>query len=146
MTAPAQIDQVESQIARDVARRALLVTPVVALGVGLWRGPDAALAVIAAVALVVANLLASAALLGWAARVHPGAMQAVALGSFLGRIIVITVIGVGVKALDVVDWPVFCIALVVSYFGLLIWELRYVSTSMASPGLKPKPVRGEEKR
>lgn len=144
MTAPApmSIDHVESTIARDVARRALFVTPVLALGLGLWRGPDAALAVVAAIALVVVNLLGSAALLGWAARVSPAALQGVALGSFLGRLIVITLVGIGIKALDVVDWPVFCIVLVVSYFGLLIWEVRYVSTSMASPGLKPKPGRG----
>jgi hypothetical protein len=46
-----------------------------------------------------------------------------------------------VKELDIVDWPVFCITLVVAYFGLLVWETRSVSVSLASPGLKPRPGR-----
>ena len=50
----------------------------------------------------------------------------------------LTVIGVGIKELDVVDWPVFCITLVVSYLGLLFWEMRSISLSLASPGLKPQ--------
>jgi hypothetical protein len=33
------------------------------------------------------------------------------------------------------------IMLIVTHLGLLFWELRYVSGSMAFPGLKPKPVQ-----
>jgi hypothetical protein len=131
------ISHVESRIARDLARRALLVAPFVLLGVGLWRGVDAAAAVAFAVALVVANFLASAALLGAAARRSPHLLMGVALMSFLGRFVILTAIGVGAKELDVVDWPVFCITLIVTYLGLLAWELRAVSFSLASPGLKP---------
>ncbi len=65
----------------------------------------------------------------------------VALMSFLVRLILLTAIGVGIKELDIVDWPVFCITLVVSYLGLLFWEMRSISTSLASPGLKPRPNR-----
>ena len=59
----------------------------------------------------------------------------VALFGFLARLALITAIGVGIKSLNIVDWPVFCITLVVGYFGLLCWELRSVSFSLASPGL-----------
>jgi len=137
--APVAFDQVESKIARDLATKALIAAPVVALAAGLWRGPDAGLAVVAAFAVVILNFLGAAALLGWTARTHPTMLAGVALLSFLGRLILITVIGVGIKELDVVDWPVFCITLIVSYFALLTWELRSVSFSLASPGLKPKP-------
>jgi len=136
--ASVDVDRVESRIARDLAVKATLVAPVVALALGLWRGPDAALAVVVALAIVIVNFVGSAALLGWSARTHPDALAGVAMFSFLGRLILITVIGVGIKALDVVDWPVFCITLVASYFVLLTWELRSVSFSLASPGLKPK--------
>ncbi len=33
------------------------------------------------------------------------------------------------------------ITLIVTHLGLLLWELRYVSASMAYPGLKPKEHR-----
>jgi hypothetical protein len=131
------VDHVESRIARDLARRALLAAPVIMLGVGLWRGVDAAGAVALALALIVANFLVAAAALGWAARTSPNLLMGVALFGFLARLALLTGIGVGIKALDIVDWPVFCITLIVGYFGLLFWELRSVSLSLASPGLKP---------
>jgi len=138
---PPSIERIESQIARDVAKKACIAGPVVILALGLWRGPDAALGAGLAIAIVVANLLGSAAILGWTARHAPHALQGVALLSFLGRLVVITVIGVGIKALGVVDWPVFCFTLLASYFALLFWELRSISLTLAYPGLKPRPGR-----
>lgn len=139
MNAPSipAVDRIESRIALDLSRRALLVAPVAMVGVGLWRGLDAAGAVALALALVVVNLLIAAASLGWAARTNPNVLMGVALFGFLGRLAVLTAIGAGIKALGIVDWPVFCITLVVGYLGLLFWELRSVSLSLASPGLKP---------
>jgi hypothetical protein len=135
-TIPA-VDRIESRIAVDLSRRALLVAPVAMLGVGLWRGVDAAGAVALALAVVVVNLLIAAASLGWAARTSPNLLMGVALFGFIGRLALLTAIGAGIKALGIVDWPVFCITLVVGYLGLLFWELRSVSLSLASPGLKP---------
>ncbi|GDX29587.1 hypothetical protein LBMAG14_00630 [Actinomycetes bacterium] len=133
------VEDVESQIARDLARRAALVTPLVALVIGLWRGPDAALAVVFALGLLVGNFLLSAWILGYVARQNPSLLMGVTLFSFVFRLILITVIGLGIKELDLVDWPVFCITLIIGYFVLLVWEMRSVSFSLASPGLKPKP-------
>lgn len=133
------IDQIESRIAHDLARHALIVAPLAIIGVGLWRGVPAGAAVALALALVVGNFLAAAWVLGFVARTSPDLLMGVALMSFLTRLVLITAIGVGIKELDIVDWPVFCITLVVSYLGLLFWEMRSISLSMASPGLKPKP-------
>jgi hypothetical protein len=121
------IDDIESRVARDLTRKAALAVGPVALVLGLWRGGDAALGVVLAVAVVVGNLLLSAALLGWTARAMPHALTGVALFSFLGRLVMITAVGVGIKELGVTDWPVFCITLLVAYFGLLFWELRSIS-------------------
>jgi hypothetical protein len=135
-TVPA-LDRIESRIALDLARRAVLAAPILMVGVGLWRGFDAAAAVALALALIVANFLVAAAALGWAARTGPNLLMGVALFGFLARLALITAVGVGIKALNIVDWPVFCITLVAGYLGLLFWELRSVSLSLASPGLKP---------
>jgi hypothetical protein len=133
------IDKIESRIAVDLSKKAALAAPVVVIGLGAWRGPDGALGAALAIAIVVANLLLSAAVLGWVARRAPHALTGAALMSFLLRLVVITAVGVGIKALDIVDWPVFCFTLIGSYFALLFWELRSISLSLASPGLKPKP-------
>jgi hypothetical protein len=132
-------EKIERDIAIDLAKKAAIVTPIVVIGVGIWRGPDAALGAFLALALVVVNFFASAAILGWTAKHAPHALAGVAMLSFLGRLLIITIIGAGIKQLDIVDFPVFGITLVVSYLALLFWEMRSISLSLAYPGLKPKP-------
>jgi hypothetical protein len=134
-------ESVELRIALDLARRAAIAAPVLMLAVGLWRGLDAAGAVALAFAIVVVNWVVAALTLGWAARNSPNLLLGVALFGFILRLAVITGVGAGIKALEIVDWPVFCGALLLAYGGLLVWELRYVSFTLASPGLKPKPIK-----
>ena len=137
----AQAEPVELHIALDLARRAAIAAPILMVAVGLWRGLDAAGAVALAVAIVVANWLLAAVTLGWAARNSPNLLLGVALFGFIARLALITSVGAGIKALDIVDWPVFCGTLLLAYGGLLVWELRYVSFTLASPGLKPRRPR-----
>jgi hypothetical protein len=136
---PPSIEKIERDIAVDLAKKAAIVTPIIVIGLGVWRGPDAALGAFLALALIVGNFFASAAILGWTAKHAPHALAGVAMLSFLGRLLVITIIGAGIKQLDIVDFPVFGITLVVSYLALLFWEMRSISLSLAYPGLKPKP-------
>jgi hypothetical protein len=133
------IDQIESRIAHDLARHALYVAPLAIIGVGLWRGVPAGAAVALAFVLVIANFIAAAWVLGWVARTSPDLLMGAAMMSFLIRLVLLSVIGVLIKEADIVDWPVFCVSLVASYLGLLFWEMRSISLSLASPGLKPKP-------
>jgi hypothetical protein len=135
------VDRIELRIAWDLARRAAFVAPIVMLAFGLWRGLDAAGAVALALVVVVGNWLLAATTLGWAARVNPNLLMGVALFGFIARLGLITAVGLGIKELDIIDWPVFCGVLIAGYAGLLVWELRYVSFSLASPGLKPKPEK-----
>ena len=141
MTAPAPStanDRIELTIALDMAKRAAFITPALMLAVGIWRGWDAVGAVALAIGVVVLNWIVAALSLGWAARHNPNLLLGVSLFGFIARLALITGIGVGIKELDIVDWPVFCGALLLAYGVLLVWELRYVSFSLASPGLKPK--------
>jgi hypothetical protein len=137
-------ERIESTIALDLAKKGAIAAPALLVALGLWRGADAGLGGALALAVVLANLLASASILGWTARRAPHALTGVALMSFLGRLAVITLSGAAIKALDVVDWPVFCLTLIGSYFALLFWELRSISLSLAYPGLKPRPGHHEE--
>jgi len=136
---PPSVQKIEREIAVDLAKKAAIITPIVVIAVGVWRGPDAALGAFLALALVVVNFFASAAILGWTAKHAPHALAGVAMLSFLGRLVIITIIGAGIKQLDIVDFRVFGITLVVSYLALLFWEMRSISLTLAYPGLKPKP-------
>jgi hypothetical protein len=133
---------IESSIARDLAKHGAYIAPAVVLGCGLLRGPDAALGAALAIAVVIANFLVNAAALGWAARISTAAIAGAALGGYVVRLAVITLIAVGVKQLSSVDFPVFCVVLVTTHLGLLVWELRSVSLSLAAPGLHPAKKEG----
>jgi hypothetical protein len=64
-------------------------------------------------------------------------LAATVMGSYVIRLALITVAVLLVKDLSWVNLWALCSTLVVSHLGLLIWETRYVSASLAYPGLKP---------
>ena len=127
----------ESAIARDLARRAALVAPLVVLGCGLAWGAAGAVSAAIGLVLVALNFLAAAGALSWAAPQGGSMVMAAVLGGYLLRLIVL--LGI-VLALQQVAWlniPVLVVTLAVTHLALLTWELRYVSFSLAAPGLKP---------
>lgn len=135
---PAAGPAVERDIARDIAKRALLVAPVLVAVGALVRGVGGALGVAVALAIVAGNFLLAAALLTAAARVSLTLVMVAGLGGFFVRLALVTVLGIGVKQLASVDFTVFCITLIASHLGLLFWETQHISLTLAAPGLKPK--------
>src|SRR5215813_12081268 len=131
-------DMIESRIAKDIARHALWVAPVAILALGLWQGVGGALGVALALVVVLANFLITGALLGWAARISPAMIMAVSLGGFLVWLIVIFGMGLLVEQIDAVNLDVFVVSVLVLHLGLLFWEMRSITFSLASPGLKPR--------
>lgn len=131
----------EPEIARDMLRRGLMAAPV-ALLIGLigW-GLDGLASTALALVLVMANFALAAWLQAWAARISYALVMGVALVGFLVRMgfIAAVVLLLGDQA-----WmaPVpLGATLVVGHLGLLVWESRFVSASLAFPGLKPDPVK-----
>lgn len=127
----------ERVVARDLARRGLLVAPLALLAGAALAGAAGAASVAFALGLVVANLWASAALLGWAARISYALVMGVALFGFLVRL---AAVGAAVFAVRDQAWVhdlALGLTLVVGHLGLLFWEARHVSASLAFPALKP---------
>lgn len=129
---------VERTIARDLVRKALLAAPVVVVVAALLHGTGGALGAAFALAIVAVNFLVAAAVLSWAAQISAGALMGASLLSFVVRLGVIVVLGLGVERIDAVHFPTFCVVLVAAHLGLLFWELRHVSLTLAYPALKPK--------
>lgn len=129
----------ERDIARDLVRRALPVAPVLVLAAGLVWGVDGALSAGFALVLVCANFLLSAALITNAARISLPLLMAAVLGGYLVRLALLFGAVLLVKDLGWIElWPLG-LTLVTAHLGLLLWETRHVSASLAFPGLKPKP-------
>jgi hypothetical protein len=129
---------VEQQVARDMIRRALPVAPVLMLLCGLIWGVHGALSCGYAVVIVLANFALSAAILSATARISLVVMMAAVMAGYLIRLVLVTV---AVLAVIHQSWVVvvpLALTLMVTHLGLLFWETRYVSATLAYPALKPR--------
>jgi len=135
---------VERELAGDLVRHGLMVSPVlIAVSAAIW-GVDGALSSAYAIALVLANFTVSALLLSWAARISLGVLGAAALFGWLLRLAIITVAVVLIWHQSWVSMVPLALTLGFTHLGLLIWETRYVSASLAYPGLKPRAARAQK--
>lgn len=128
----------EAQVVRDIARRGLMVTPVV-VGLGtLFWGLDGALSSAYAVLIVLANFLLAATLISTTAKISLGLMMGATLFGYLARLGLVFLAYLAVRNLDWFAKAPFGITLIVMHLGLLIWETKYVAATLAFPGLKPQ--------
>ena len=127
----------EAEIARDLIRRLVPVAPLFvvlgALGWGLTGAVSSAFALV----LVAVNFAAAAALITWGARTSPAALMGAVLGGYVLRLSVLFGIVWLVKDAGWVEIVPLGLTLVIAHLGLLFWESRYLSISLAHPGLKP---------
>jgi hypothetical protein len=128
---------VERQLAVDMAKRAVPIAPVLVIVSALIWGTDGGWSSLVAVAIVLLNLLGAAFAMAWAARRSLGTLMAVALGGFVVRMAVIVAIVALIRDEPWVNLVALAVNILVTQLGLLVLELRYVSGSLAFPGLKP---------
>lgn len=128
---------VESQIALDAVRRGLPAICLLVAAAGLVWGTSGVASAGYGAGLALGNLLLAAASLAWAARIGATMLMGVALFGYLLRLGLITVAVLAVAGAGWVNVVPLGFALIITHLGLLVWEARYVSMSLASPGLKP---------
>lgn len=139
MTAPgsATVEAPEQQVAFDMVRRAIPVVPLI-LGIGLvFWGLPGALSSGYALALVLGNFALSATLLARAARISLTFLMATALVGYPIRLALLFIAVYLVRGTSWFEAVPLGLTIVVAHLGLLFWETRYVSLSLAYPGLKP---------
>ena len=129
--------EVEREIAFDMLKRGVWLAPVVLFVATLIWGPEGTASAALAIALVSVNLVLAALGLSWAAKISLTAIMAVALGGFALRMGLVVAVLFGVRDADWLNMTALAILILVTHLGLLFWELRYVSASLAFPGLKP---------
>jgi len=128
---------VERELVVDIAKRGLVVAPAIIAVAAIARGGAGAASAAFAVAVVLLNLGLSGAALSWAARTSLNLLMVVALGGFLLRMGVLVGVIALVRHQSWVDLPTLAFTLLLTQLGLLFWETRYVSATLAYPGLKP---------
>ncbi|MDP9387647.1 MAG: ATP synthase subunit I [Actinomycetota bacterium] len=135
--APAAPPAVEWELATDMLRRGLPVAPALVLVAALGWRVEGALSAAYGVALVLANLAVSAALLAWGARRSLGVLAGVALGGFVVRLGLVALAIAAVRDQAWVAMVPLGLTILVTQLGLLWWETRHLSLSLAYPGVKP---------
>jgi hypothetical protein len=128
----------ERQVAVDmIVRRGLPVAPALILVAGLIWGLNGAASAAFGIGLVLVNFGLAALILGWAARISLAFLMGAVLFGYIGRLALITIAVLAVHNQSWVSIVALGMTIIVTHLGLLIWETRYVSASLAFPGLKP---------
>lgn len=130
---------VERDLAFHMITRAVPLAPLIVLGALIIRGGDGAWSALLAVGIVVVNLVFAAALYTWGARTSANMLMVAALGGFLLRMLLVTLVVVLVKDQSWVDLPTLAVALLITQLGLLAWECHHVATSLAVSIADPVP-------
>jgi len=119
---------------RELVRRVLPVVPIAviaAFAIGwLAGGSGAAWSAAIAVAIVAANFVAFALSIAWAAAVSPTMLAIVALGGYLVRLIIFTLVLVGLNTLAWFSPLAFVCALMPAVISLLVYEAKVLSGRM----------------
>jgi len=129
--------EVERELAFDMLKRGVWFAPAILVVSTMIWGTEGAASAAVAIAVVTVNLVLAAISLSWAAKVSLTAIMAVALGGFAVRMGLVTAVLFSVRDADWINMMALAITVLVTHLGLLFWELRYVSASLAFPGLKP---------
>ncbi len=127
----------EGQVAGDLVRRVLIVSPAVLLVAGIVSGVDGVASAAIGLVLVSLNFLASARLITYTARRSPGAVMGVVLGGYIVRLGLLFGIALALDTVSWIDIGVLLLTVAVVHLALLTWESRHVSLSLGYPGLKP---------
>jgi hypothetical protein len=127
----------ESDIARHLARRAVLVAPVFLVGGLIGWGPTGLFSAALGLALVAMNFRLGAAIITRAAQISINALYGAVLGGYVARLGLMTAVVLVVKAGGWLATVPFAITLLVTHLGLLVWESRHVALTLAAPGRRP---------
>ena len=125
-------------VAWDMVKRAVPMIPIGIIIGALIAGFGGAMSVLYGIALILFNFVAAAYLLSWAAGISFALVGATALGGYAIRLAVIFAAFWVVRLESWFEPLPFGITIIVTHLGLLFWEMRFISVSLAHPGLKPR--------
>lgn len=128
----------EVEISIDMIKRGLIAAPILIAICGVIWGVDGAWSSAYAIAIVLVNFALSAAIIAGGSRISYAALLGGVLFGYIFRLALIFLAVWVVKDTSWISMPAIGVSIIVTHFGLLVWELKYVAISLAYPGLKPK--------
>lgn len=124
------------EVARDLVKRGALIAPIaIAAGAVFWQ-TEGALSVAYGLAIVTVNFMLAAVMLDKASKISFAAMGTAAVFGFFTRLSLVTVAILLVRTASWVELIPLGLTIIIAHLGLLFWEMRYISVSLAKPGIK----------
>lgn len=122
---------------RRMVRRGLLVAPLVVVVLTAFGGLRYGVSAAAGLAMTLLNLWLSARIIGGVAEHNPDLLLPAGLATFTLGLVLLTVISLGLRAADLVYFPVTGLVLIGSHLLLVLWEAAgaygYADHKEASP-------------
>ncbi|HEX3326398.1 MAG TPA: hypothetical protein VHV50_05335 [Actinomycetota bacterium] len=113
---------IELQMVRRMAFRGLLIAPFVIAVLAAFGGVRYGVSAAAGLAMTLLNLWLSARIIGGVAERNPELLLPAGLATFTLGLLLLTGIALGLRAADLVYFPVTGIVLVGSHLLLVLWE------------------------
>lgn len=110
------------QMVVRMARRAMLLTPIVVVALWIFGGPVWALSGAVGVAMTLANLWAAARIIGGVADNNPTLLLIAAMVAFTLGLGLLAGVAFGLQALKIVDFPVVGFTLIGTHMVLVLAE------------------------
>jgi hypothetical protein len=129
----------EVEVSTDMIKRGLIAAPLLLAVCGVIWGMNGVWSSAYGIGIVLANFALAAAMIAAAARVSVGLLMGATLFGYLIRLGLIFLAVWLVKDASWISLPALGSTIIVTYLGLLFWEMKYVAISLSSPGLKPAP-------
>jgi hypothetical protein len=137
---------VERELAFDMLKRGVWFAPAVLVVATMIWGAAGAASALVAIALVSTNLVLAAVGLSWAAKRSLNTLMVMSFVGFAVRMGLVVAVLFAVRDAPWVNMVALGVCVIVTHLGLLFWELRYVSASLAFPGLKPGATKESASR
>ena len=128
----------EAAIVRDIIKHGMYVAPImIGLSALIW-GVNGGWSSAYGLAIVLGNFAVAAWMVSYTAKISYALMMGATLFGYIFRLAIIAAAVFLVRNASWAELVPLCMTIVISHVGLLFWEMRYVSLSLAFPGLKPK--------
>jgi hypothetical protein len=139
VTAPVpQTPDPQREIVVDMTRRALMVAPFIVAAAAIGWGRNGAFSALFALVLVMINFALSATVVRRAGTLSNNFIMMFVLGGFAGRMLFVLGAITLAGHFSWVSRVPLGATVIVTHLGLLIWETRHLSLSLAYPALKPR--------
>jgi hypothetical protein len=113
---------IELEMVSRMARRALLLAPILVGVLWLVGGSSWGLSAAVGVAMTLGNLWLSARIIGGVAERNPQLLLPAGLATFALGLALLTALAFALRAIDAVYFPVTGFVLIGSHLGLVLWE------------------------